>query len=177
MSAIESRYAEALLSTIPSKETADRIDKILHDFSVLMSTHEELHYFLLNPVIKGDIKKETIQKILSEDAVPILVNFMFLLIDKGRFDVLSLISKEYNNLKNMWQKNLDIKVYSTEALDEQQLIKIREKYCNQYDALSATVHNYIEPSLLGGIRIKIGDTYIDDTVAGRLKGLLSSITI
>ena len=171
MPVVESRYAEALLSVIPSADAADGIETTLSELSALWRSHEELRYFMLNPVIPDNVKKDTVLKILSEDAPQVLVNFLSLIVDKDRLALLPDIHVAYRQLKNKRRQNLVIEVYSASTLDERQMSQIREKYRNQYGALTAETFNYLDPSLLGGVRIKIGDTYIDDTLMGRLQGI------
>lgn len=176
MPVVETHYAEALLNAASSAGLDDKAAATLSDFSDILINHEELQYFLFNPVLSAEIKKDTINKILGDSAEPVLVNFFSLLADKDRLELLPEIIREYGRLKNLYRNNLEINVYSAEALAEDQLSAIREKYRKQYGASSATVNNHVDPSLLGGVRVKIGDTCIDDTLFGRLKGLLSVIS-
>ena len=176
MPVIETRYAEAFLGSAKSAEAADEAGALLSDFSELWRGNEELKFFMSNPVVPDSAKKDTVVRIFSEDGLnPAFKNFIFLLIDKKRLLLIPEISGEYARLKNKYRNGIVITAWSQEALDGERLDRIREKYRIQYGASSAEIVNIVDTSLIGGVRIKIGDTLIDDSVSGRLKDLLSAI--
>jgi len=177
MPVIESRYAEAFLGTIATPESADGIEKILSDFSELWKSSEEFKFFMLNPVVTDGAKKETVLQILAEDAGgnKMLTNFFNLLIDRERFFLLPEISREYTDIKNKLRNSINIEIYSAEPLEEHQMEALKEKYRRQYGAQHAAAKNLVDSSLIGGVRVKIGDMLIDDTLSGRLQNLLLAI--
>jgi len=177
MPTVESRYAEALLSAAPSPEEADGIGTALRGIAEAWKDSGELRYFMLNPIIPGNIKKETVEKINDGFSSRVFSNFLRLLVDKDRFSLISDIEREYVNLKNKWRKNLVITIYSREPLDEGQIGSISRQCQVKYGASSAETQTVVDESVLGGVMIKIGDTFIDDTLSNRLKGLLATIEI
>jgi F-type H+-transporting ATPase subunit delta len=174
---VESRYASALLDAAPTAKDADTVLTDMSRLTEIWSDSEELRYFLLNPTVPNAAKKETLTKILAQDAPAVLKNFVCLLTDKGRLEELPKICGEYKRIKDARQNNLEIAVYSAQPLDEAQLKQICDKYKLKYAASSAAVTNIVDSSLIGGICVRVGDDYVDDTLAGRLKGLLSVIKI
>ena len=174
MPVIESRYAEAFLGLV-KPEDADRAEDDLTGLSEIWRTNAELKFFMQNPVVPAAAKKEAVQKIFDGNQNPVFLNFINLLIDKNRLDLLPEISREYTELKNRYRNRIGITVYSAEPLEERQLSLIGEKYRAMYGSSSAETENIVDPSLIGGLMIKIGDTLIDDTLSGRLKNLLSAI--
>ncbi len=167
MPVVEKRYAEALLATAKDPEEANRFGEILQNFGT--------HQFLSAPNVPSRIKKETIARIFPQDELKLMVNFLSLLIDKNRIGLLSGIAWEYQHLKDERQNNLEIKLSSAMPLNESQVNEIIEKYKKQYGASSAYVTKVINPSLLGGVLIQIGDIRINDTQLGRLNALKRSI--
>ena len=177
MPVIESRYAEAFLGSVPTAEAADGVERALTGLSGLWRDNEEFRFFMLNPVVPDNAKKETVMQILREDAEanPILKNFIYLLIDKERLTLLPEISDEFSSIKSKSRNGITITVTSAETLDGGQMEGIREKYRAQYGAAYADIQNIVEPSLIGGVRVQIGDMLIDNTLSDSLKNLLLAI--
>lgn len=175
MPVVEKRYAEALLSTAIDPKEANRLGEALRDLCVSFQRDINIYHFFTAPNISVIIKKETVKKIFPHDELKLMVNFISILIDKNRIGLLPDIYREYRLLKDERQNNLEIKLSSAMPLEESQVNEIIEKFKKQYGASSAYVTKVINPSLLGGILIQIGDIRIDDTQFGRLKALKRSI--
>ena len=175
MPAVEARYAEALLSAVPSAAAADEAGAALSELSRLLQTDADLNFFMQNPVVPDAVKKETVFKFFTDAAKPdrLFYNFISLLIDKKRLSFLPGIEKEYVKIKNKLRNGVDVTVVSARPLESGQLDTIREKYRVKYGAAYATAVNVTEPGLIGGVRVKIGDVFTDDTLSGHLKKLQS----
>jgi len=174
MPVIGSRYAEALLHLTRSPEAAEKAGTILKNLSALWEGSEEFRRFMLNPVVPDRVKKETVRLIVKDaDADATCLDFIFLLIDKERLPLITEIRGEYEALKNERANAIEIEVFSSEALERRQLDLIEDKYRAKYSVARAVVNNRVEPSLMGGVKIVIGDTVIDGTLSGRLNELLA----
>ena len=111
----------------------------------------------------------------GEPAGLLLSRFLRLLLDKGRLAFLPNIAEEYGAIKANHRNVLRVTVRSAAPLDGDSLDRIRDKYKRQYGAVLAEVENVIEPSLIGGLTVQIGDLRIDDTIYGRLASLARAI--
>lgn len=175
MAVLEQRYAEALLSAAKDPAEANLIGSALKDLCQSMQEDPDTREFFMAPAVPIHIKRDTVAKIYPQTKQRLVVNFISLLLDKGRMEILPAIHREYERLKNIMQERLDIKISSALPLEDSQVELIVEKYRKQYGALSASVTRVTDPSLLGGILIQIGDIRIDDTQKKRLKALQQSI--
>jgi F-type H+-transporting ATPase subunit delta len=188
MGTLERRYAEALLSLTESAAQADEVGMSLGNLGKLFSQNSDLREFILNPSVPNHVRAETLSDILDmlrgdggkaesgEDAGVLLSRFLRLLLDKGRLAFLPTISDEYDAIKAAHRNVLRILVRSSAPLDDKTLGGFREKYREQYGASEAEIVNTVEPSLLGGVSVQIGDVRIDDTLYGRLASLARTIT-
>lgn len=174
MSALELRYAEAFLTSVPY-ESADGAGASLSGFSVILTQNCEVREFLLDPTVPSAIRKETSEKLMSESAVPLIKDFIFLLIDKGRLALLPGICAAYAGLNAKRHNSPDICVYSAMPLDDEQIAQIGDKYRKRYNIPAARVCLSVDRKLLGGIMVKIGDIRIDGTLLGRLNGLRQTL--
>ena len=177
MPVIEARYAEALLSAAGDADTADHVGQALADIASLWQGGE-FSYFMQNPVVPDAVKKDTFAKAFGDNAVDAqLKNFISLLIDKKRLSLLPDVSREYAVIKNKRRNGITVTVYSSAPLDGGQLTDLRELYRSRFNADSAEVVNAIDPDLIGGIRVKVGDTFVDDTLSGHLNKILAELGV
>lgn len=176
MALIAKRYAEALLDIALRENALESYRQQLQTLAGIFAGQEDLRIFLHNPRVHKGIKKETITEIFGNKLDQQLLNFLILLLDKGRLGNIGQISSEFDRLANRKQNILDLTIISAAPVDEQQVEKIKEKYVRLYDASSAKVRQEIDKSVIGGVKVKIGDKVIDGTVKGRLESLRESMT-
>ncbi|OPZ91358.1 MAG: ATP synthase subunit delta [Firmicutes bacterium ADurb.Bin419] len=98
---------------------------------------------------------------------------MLLLIDKARTKHIKGISNGYKRLADEKRDVLKLKIISAVQLDEQQVEKIREKYSKTYKKGKVSAILQIDKSLIGGIKVQIGDRVEDYSIKSRLDSLRS----
>ncbi len=176
MSLIEKRYAEALIGISEKESAIESHKQQLYSVSDLFANQSDFRYFLLNPQIKVDTKKDAITKIFGGNIHEHLINFLMLLLDKGRIKLLPGIYKEYADLADKKGNVLNMTIISAASLDEAQINEIKEKYAKVYNASTVKADIEVDKGLIGGVKVKIGDKVIDGTVKGKLEGLRTLLT-
>lgn len=171
MPLVEKRYAEALIDISIKEGALDIFQDELQAIVGIYDNHPDLKRFLLSHEIKPIIRKEALQKLFSGQIRPKMLSFLMFLLDKGRISCLPLILKEYVKLADEKRNTLKIAVISPAPLDEIQLERIKEKYRVMYNASSVKAVLQIDRSLIGGIKVKIGDKIYDSSLKGRLESL------
>lgn len=171
MALVERRYAEALVDISVQRGLIDIIGQELGSIAVILKMQPELWSFLLNPEVKTESKKAVMRKVFENRVTPELVNFLLLLLDKGRIKFLPGILEEFNKLSDRIKNVLNMTIVSAFPLDEMQINKIKQKYKQKYNAFSVKAVVEVDGSLLGGVKVKIGDKVIDGTITGRLNSL------
>lgn len=174
MSAAEPRYAEALYRLLSPEDVATA-GRILSTFNTHMTDNAELRSFLRNPAIAAQIKKETALQLMPQDAPDAVKQCISLLIDRKRLDQLPGVCAAFDRIANRNQKHLDIRVTTARPLDDAQLSQIQETYGRRFGAQTVSICQETEPSLLGGIRVQMGDVCVDDTLRARLNGLRTAL--
>ncbi|WP_286036034.1 ATP synthase F1 subunit delta [Succinatimonas hippei] len=101
-------------------------------------------------------------------------NFVKALGEKFRFDVIPEIYSEFVKLREMHEKVMEISVVSARELDEASLNAIKQKVTDKYGC-SVILKTIIDPSIMGGAVLKIGDEVIDASVKSYLKGMASAL--
>lgn len=170
MSLVNTRYAEALVNLALQRnsidEVADNINSVLELFK-----NEELYSFILNPENTKKLRKKILSALLEGNIRQDVLHFLLLLIDKERISVLSGIMGEYERMADNKRNILDILVYTAYPITQEQIESLREKFRVLHNASDSKITMIIDPALIGGIKVVIGDKVYDGTVKNKLAGL------
>ena len=176
MALVEKRYAEALLNLSVSRNDIEAYRSELGSFLEVYNGNDDLRRILLNDTIEGSIKVDILQNVLGGRLGPEILNFLKLLVEKQRIKHLPGIYTEFNALADKKTNTIKIEIYSAFPLDELQIEGIKEKYRQIYGTDSARALVTTDRSLIGGIKVKIGDRVVDATLKSRLEELKKVIT-
>lgn len=171
MPLVEKRYAEALINIAVEKNSIQEYQQELGVIEGIYSEDAGFRNFLMNPQNETAVKKSIIQKVFDGKIRPEVISFIKLLLDKGRMTNLPGIYREFVQLADEKRSILSINITSAVPLSSTQLDTITEKYRKLYEASAVKAEIKIDPGLIGGVRIAIGDKLIDGTVKGKLKAL------
>ncbi|HHU76779.1 MAG TPA: ATP synthase F1 subunit delta [Firmicutes bacterium] len=175
MSLVERRYAASLLELAEDRDLYEPFYRELKMASNIIHKNERLESFLLDLQVDSSKKKKVIFAVFNGNIMQELINFLNVLIDKNRFEYLDPIIEEFRIMADQKQNILNVTVVSAFPIDELQLQEIKRKCKNKYMASKVRVHLQEDKSLLGGIKLKIGDTMIDGTVKSRLEELRKTL--
>lgn len=176
MPLVEKRYAEALIRMSSSQNLLDNFQKDLEVIESSMTENKDLRKFLSNPSLSNKKKRDALEKIFGEAVQKDTVNFLKILIDKGRMKNFSGILEQYKQLADEIRMCLNVKIISAEILPDDQLKKIGEKFRAQYGSKDVKVNQIVDASIIGGIIVKVGDKMMDGSVKGKLDGMLNAIS-
>ncbi|GAB4168479.1 MAG: F0F1 ATP synthase subunit delta [Wenzhouxiangellaceae bacterium] len=112
--------------------------------------------------------------VLGDEVDPEFRNFLEVLIHYRRLELLPEISAQFEELRRERERRLKVEVTSAVALDAEQREQLIERLKQRYDS-DIELHASVDPKLLGGMVIRIGDKVIDASVRGRLDQLHRSL--
>lgn len=168
--AVGRRYAQALFEVASEKNNLDAIEEDLKGILSVIEKEKELQRVLYHPQVTAEKKKELINKIFEAKISKEVQNFLNLIIDKHRETYLSEIVAEFTKMANVARNIVDGEVVSAIKLDEsykEELVKV----LNRLAGKDVKPKYKVDPSLLGGMVIRIGDKVIDGSVKNKLKTL------
>lgn len=171
MPLVEKRYAEALVNISAEKNMIEQFQKELGLVADMYSRHEELKNFLMNPANDIDARKDLLSSVFKGKIQDEVLSFLFLLLDKGRIKFLQGIYDEFVRLAEEKQNILSISIMTAAPLEDGKADSIAEKFRKLYNASSVRASVIIDKSLVGGVRVRIGDKLMDGSIKGRLKEL------
>ncbi len=175
MPLVEKRYAQAIMEL--SQNDTEVIRQELEEFVAFYNSDKELSSFLINPTIRADKKQAVIRNVFTDKLSKNMLNFILLLISKKRIKNIAEIYQQLVRLINEKSNVLDMKIITAESLDEQQLFRIKEKFRNKYNALEVKSEEIVDASIIGGIKVIIGDKVYDGSIKGRIESLTELVNI
>ena len=169
-------YAEALLDLAQSNDSLKETTNDMNFVSQILGDSSDLKKFLGNPLITKDAKKNTVKDIFGEQIDASTLKFLWLLVERGRIEVLESIAQKFLEL-SFKQESIEIaKITSSIQLSAEQQKDISDKLKVLTGAKQIKLALKVDPSLIGGFTIEIGSKMIDTTIRGQLKQISSLLS-
>ena len=171
MSLIAKRYAEAFLDLSEDAGAIDAYRNELIAVSDIYNSGNGLRDFLLSPKTKTSDKKQLLNDLLEGRVGKNTLSLLKLLLDKTRINYLPEISRVYAKMADERKNVLNITIRSAFALDKSQTDGISAKFRALFHAASVNAAVVIDPALIGGVQVYVGDKLYDGTLKGKLSRL------
>jgi F-type H+-transporting ATPase subunit delta len=173
MEEIAQVYARSLFEVASEQKKLDEIKDQLGEFADALESNHDLQVFFFSPYFSTKEKEEGLDKALT-GADEVLVNFLKLLIENHRMPVIFRVRRAYDALWDEENRLLPVTVTSAVELDKRTVGEIGDKIAEQTGRkveLSADV----DPGLLGGIVVRVGNQVLDASVRNRLEQLRKQV--
>ncbi|MBP7219949.1 MAG: ATP synthase F1 subunit delta [Paludibacteraceae bacterium] len=169
MSRAAIRYAKAIIENAVSNGRADAVNQDMNLILSTVSSNEELQHFLISPVVKPQEKYTAIVEIFAA-VQPDTKGLFLLLKENKRFEILAEIAQQYNAQHDVLNGIEVAKVTTafpiTPDLEAKVLAKIKE-----FSMSKITIENIVDPAIIGGFILRIGDQQYNASVSNRLQEL------
>ncbi|BBM01311.1 F0F1 ATP synthase subunit delta [Microbulbifer sp. GL-2] len=139
-----------------------------------VSQNEKVRELLDNPQLTSEERADSFLSICSDQLGEHGKNFIRLLAENHRLQLLPEISELFEELKAQAEATLEVEVVSAHALSDAQTQELSEKLSKKFER-EIHLHSSVDENLLGGAIIRAGDTVIDGTVRGRLAKLAEAM--
>ena len=171
---VSRRYATAILSLASEHNAVDVVGRDLERMNDAIASDATTKQFFIAPVIDAKEKARVLSETLGRGAHELALHALLLLVRKRREALLPEIVQQYKQLE-MHARGAEPLTVTTavplSADDMRNMIARLEKvYEKKFD-----VTQQVDPSLIGGVRIMMGDRRIDDSIAGRFEELSRSL--
>lgn len=165
---VTTRYAVALYGLAKAKNALDAVSK---DVAALAAevARPATRSLLFNPRVEREAKRQQLGPVLAPAHV-LTRNFVHLLLDKDREDVLQGLASAWKRLSLEERGAVEGRVESARPLDPADVTRLAAQLSSQLGR-SLTLENKVVPELLGGARVFAANRMIDWSVQGRLESL------
>jgi F-type H+-transporting ATPase subunit delta len=169
--ALASVYARSLLELAQQAGGQDKINEVLGELEQigeLLRGDRKIREFFASPIIDREARSQSIRKVFSNRVTDLTLRFLLVLNDKNRLGHLEQIFAALDRMIQEAYGRVEVDVFTTAPLGQSQLDKLRERI-RAAIGRDPVLHPYIEPAMLGGLKLRIGDQLIDGSLAGKLR--------
>lgn len=174
METIETVYANALLSLCIENKEVERSLKDMKFAYEEFDKNPELVTLISSAFLEKEEKISVVDKVFSPLFIPSSLNFLKLLVDKNVSTSVLKILKRYINLANSYLSIASGVVYSVSKLSDEDMRRLKEAFSKKLNRKVELV-NYLDSSLIGGIKIIIDNKVYDKSILSQLDGLRTTL--
>lgn len=166
-------YAEALFDVAKGKGKLDAIRDELAQFVDALDGDRDLQVFFFSPYFSSAEKVAGLKRAVS-GADPELLNFLELLIEKGRMPEIFRIRRQLDELWKQENRRIEVTVTSAVELDRAVVEKVGEEIERQ-TGQKVELASRVDGEILGGIVLQVGNKVLDASIRSRLEKLRKSV--
>jgi F-type H+-transporting ATPase subunit delta len=175
LSTVARPYAEALFETARgSSEGLERWLGIVDELAALIAL-PQVALVVADPKLGDDQVVELLASLVKQPLPPSGVNFVKLLVANQRLDVLPEVATQFRQLKNAAEGVADCVIETAFPLADAQVNELLGALSKRFGTrLRPTVQ--VNPALIGGVRVAVGDQVLDSSVRARLNQMQTALT-
>ena len=172
--AVARRYAQAFFAIARETEQVDQLENELKVVVDAISANDDLKKVMDHQLVSPEEKKNIINQVFSQEISEITVNFLDVVIEKYRGSYIPAIYDEFVSYANELRNMADAEVAAAVALSDADLKELTDKL-SAATGKTIRLQSKVDPSLIGGVMVGIGDMIVDGTVSGRLAKLKDNL--
>jgi F-type H+-transporting ATPase subunit delta len=165
-----STYAEALFEATRDREELEEVLENLEEFVGALHESEELRLFFYDGQIPEREKRRAIDA-LTEGMTLSTRNFLKVLSDNGREEILEEVLVRYEELVKEHLGRVEVEVTTAVELSEEELDSLKERLGRILEGREVILQTRVDPDLLGGAVFRFGGRMVDSSVRGQLQNL------
>jgi F-type H+-transporting ATPase subunit delta len=166
------RYAQAAFKLALEKGELDSWQASLRKIANI-TTDEQLMNLLKNPKLSFETKKAILAEFLGK-INPLALNLAYLLVHKDKLGTAVDISQQYDRLLDIYYGIEHVEVITALSLDDEDKERISSRF-GEIIGRKVIIDAQVDPSIVGGIKAKVGDTLIDGSIKSKLGALRKSL--
>ncbi len=170
-------YARSLFELAEKVGGLALLEEINDEFEQLVGTGErdpKFREFLSSPIIDATRRSEALDRILQGRITDLFRKFVLVLNEKGRMPHFRAIARAYDHMLQARFGRVEVDVHTATEINQETLDRLAQMV-REGLGREPVFHKYVEPELLGGIKVRIGDVVYDRSVAGQLIRLRESL--
>ncbi|HEY5195384.1 MAG TPA: ATP synthase F1 subunit delta [Solirubrobacteraceae bacterium] len=166
-------YARSLFEVAGEQDKLDVLREQLGQFADALKGNHELELFFFSPYFSTKEKQAGLERLL-DGADERLLNFLGLLIENHRMPVIFRIRREYDRLWEKENRLLPVVLTSAVELDEATIKSLGERI-GERTGCTVTLTKHIDPDILGGVVVRVGNSILDASIRNRLEQLRTQV--
>jgi F-type H+-transporting ATPase subunit delta len=164
------KYGRAIYEIAAEQHSLKETEEGLRLIVDTINENQELADLLNHPLLGKDVKKNTIKEIFAGKVQPIVLQFCYVVIDKGRINVLANMVDIYTALAHEGMGVEEATVTTALPLSDKQVELLKSKLSEVFGK-KIIIKQKVDSALIGGFTIQVGDRLIDGSIARQLNTL------
>jgi F-type H+-transporting ATPase subunit delta len=162
-------YARSLFEAARDRDKLELLRGQLGQFADALEGNRELEVFFFSPYFSTTEKRDGLDRLI-EGADPLLMNFLALLIENHRMPVIFRIRQRYERLWEEENRTLPVQITSAIELDPDTTESLG-KTIGERTGRRVKLAARVDPDILGGVVLRIGNSILDASIRNRLEQL------
>jgi F-type H+-transporting ATPase subunit delta len=164
-------YAEGLLGAAESEgqtaEVLEQLDSVVAD---VLDRYPQLEGILVSAVVSHEEKSGILDRVLGGLASPLVLNFLKVVSRHGRMDCLRAIGAQAHVLRRKMLGQVSVQVTTATPLDDAAAERL-SRAIGPLVGGEPVFQRHVDPALIGGVVVRVGDTIYDASVARQLEAM------
>ncbi len=173
MEEIAQVYARSLFEVAIEQDKLDEVRDELTEFAEAMHANRQLAQFFFSPYFSVAEKKDGLEKAVT-GADEVVANFLQALIERHRMPAIFRIRDEFQNLWSKERKLLPVHLTSAVELEDSVVKDLGKRIGEEVDR-KIEVSSDVDPDILGGIVLRVGNVVLDASIKNRLEQLRKQV--
>jgi len=162
------RYARALYEAAKGKNSVNVAMDDMKSAAELFECQQELVLLMASPNMNTSAKTDLIKQIFAGKVSDIVLNTLVLLVERKRSDLIPTVYEQFLKIANEELGRAHAVVYTPKALTLDEEAAVAARFSN-LTGKTIQVTNIVDPSLLGGMKVRIGDKLYDGSLSSKLE--------
>lgn len=172
---VASRYAKSLIDIAKENSLLEVVKSDMQLFLNACNSNNSLNLLLKSPIVNKDKKSQVLKAIFGSKVNQLSLSIFDITIKKGRENILDIVAQEFIKQYNKLNGLEEATIITSVALDsdtESKMVQLIEKVTSSKIILTKK----IDPKLIGGFVVKVGDKQIDESVISKLNKIKLEFT-
>lgn len=167
---VASRYAKSIIDLAVEQNALEPVKKDIGLFLETCKANPQLQAILKNPIISLDKKSGILDDLFGDKLHKMIISFFHIVIRKGRSEILYATAKEFISQYNIIKNVVKATVTSASPLSKENIDQI-EEVVKQASKGEVILSAKVDPDLIGGFILKVGDKQFDTSLSSKLNKL------
>lgn len=174
---LANRYAKSILDEAIHTNVLDGTVENLKSIQEAYNQSSELRDLLKSPLVKGDAKLKVLIEIFGNKVNTLVKNFLALIVDNKREAYLSQIIAEFMEQYNKLKEISELSITTAVQLKQEELVAIATKVKESLNLKNVKVNVNINPAIVGGFIVKLGDRVYDASISNKFRELRKELIL
>ncbi|SVD71312.1 uncharacterized protein METZ01_LOCUS424166 [marine metagenome] len=168
------KYTQALFKVAVKENDINQISDRLHNIRSILKSVPELNQLLITRRVQVQDKMNILKNILGDKISDIEMDLMVLLMENGHMMLFGEVVKRFDYLLDKESKLVKVHITSSSILSDDEVQRISSKIENNIQK-EIEVEMETDESIIGGIKLRVGNTLIDGSIYSRLQKMRDTL--